>query len=408
MTKPPAASATATVPPTRTASPTVRVPTSTTSPLDIRVRDEGVTQLELTEEFLALRRGQYLLYREGAIGENEVNTLQVSYSSIDRQTRGAVLPSGSVESLYRTDPRIPDPWKVSWVRLYHDNPMYYVVQSNDTEQVLVRALDLRDGEMHSWRLIARDGSGCHHIESLSPDGELLPIVCRRGDVSALYLFDPVQGHGRSVLLDFYPCMRYADRFLWLGQWIDADRIWAYCGAGEGGGSYDISGCLAYVMTGEVTCREHADRLKAVSPDGERIILFEEEPGYPDDYYYITDVECLTDEAACQELGRIEQMVAGLGSVFVWNHAGSEIAYSTAWSPTTTNFHTILALVDGENFTLRVVAQGIPGAHYVLGFSPDDQWMLMEGGDVSVTWVSVATGYLHQIADVGFLGWYVVP
>ncbi|MFH2102903.1 MAG: hypothetical protein ABIJ39_06055, partial [Chloroflexota bacterium] len=244
------------------------------------------------------------------------------------------------------------------------------------------------------------------FRSASPNGEWLSVICKRRDVSALYLFDPVQGSGMAIDLSSSPCMRYSVRYDWQEQWIGDDRIWVYCNA-DGGGTYDESGCLMSVATGELACRDRVDWMVAVSPDGERIIL-REEPGYPeDDYYYIADVGCLTDEAACQELGRIEQMVVGMSSSFVWNHAGSEIAYSTAWSPTTTNFHTILALVDGEDTTLRVVAQGISGYRYVIGISPDDQWMALEG-DGNMTWVSVVTGYLHQIADARFLGWYIVP
>ncbi|MFH2103336.1 MAG: hypothetical protein ABIJ39_08285 [Chloroflexota bacterium] len=200
-------------------------------------------------------------------------------------------------------------------------------------------------------------------------------------------------------------MRYSVRTNWWGRWIDDNQIWVYCETG--GGSFTEAGCLVSLDSGEYACREEVDGLVAVSPDGERIILGADTEFIGDHYYYITDVGCLTDEAACQELGRIEQMVAGLGSVFVWNHTGSEIAYSTAWSNDNTNFHTILALVDGDDYTLRVVVQGIPGGRYVSGFSPDDQWVLLDG-DGKVTWVSVATGYLHQIADARFLGWYIVP
>ncbi|MFH2102225.1 MAG: hypothetical protein ABIJ39_02555 [Chloroflexota bacterium] len=367
--------------------------------------DEGLTQLELTGEFLTLPSGQYLIYKETEVRVNVVVTLQVSFSSMDRQSRGPILSSASTELLYRDDPRMPDTRSWNVFSVYQETPMLYVMFSNDTEQVLVRALDLGSGEMRTWRLVAQTGSECRYLMSLSPNGEWLPVICRRGDISALYLFNPVQGSGRATFLNFGPCMRYSDRFIWQGQWIDDDHIWVYCSAGTA--IISESGCLVSVATGELACREQVDGMWAVSPDGERIIL-REEPGYPaDDYYYIADVGCLTDEAACQELGRLEEMVVGMGSSFAWNHAGSEIAYSTAWSPTTTNFHTILALVDGEDITLRVVAQGIPGARYVIGFSPDDQWMALEG-DGNMTWVSVATGYLHQIADARFLGWYVVP
>ncbi|MFH2102872.1 MAG: hypothetical protein ABIJ39_05900 [Chloroflexota bacterium] len=328
------------------------------------------------------------------------------YISPRRQYQGQVLSGETQASFFRVDSLLPDARMMVKIAYNETMPFVYLVYRNDngSEQVVIRVLNLTNGEMQRWRVVATPGSLCDFAGGTGANHFYVPLLCKYRQTETLVLLDPVAGTSRNYVLENWctDSNNLVVRFRGI-DWLADDRVWVFC---QGRDYFTMSGCMLSLQTGDLMCVRDIGAVRAVSPIDNTVIAVGQGSQAGEYYYYVTEADCIIDESRCLEMVKIAR-INGSTEQFTWSNDGATIGYSSSESSDNINFYTTLALVDPRDGSIQLITQGLRGTHSVDDFSPDDQWVTLWGFPI-MSWVSLETGELFQLADSHFIGWLVNP
>ncbi|MFH2103114.1 MAG: hypothetical protein ABIJ39_07140 [Chloroflexota bacterium] len=382
-------SSTASFIPTRTVTPTV---TPTEIPLPIQIRDIIMRNVVLDSTFIGLPSGTYLLYDLGST---------LNYMSVDGLRFGDVFDMSNFQ-LPLQEPKA--------LRNISGQPFLFITDHNYlNDDFSLSRINLVNGEMVTWDFVLSSGVTCDTVGTLvSPDGRWLAADCLWQGEHYIYVVDLQSGSAEVIAPQGYRCrISNNTRYEWDIRWTPNNQIQAICNTGSY--LWEVTDCVIDPASESFQCQRGIfDEILAWSPDGSMIVLRRELAAPPNYQYFLADSSCLINQSSCENLQEFcdlpdHAMCGG----YVWDISGRYFAWSDIRRSNLEQFYSNIYLLDLQNGSVETILVGQSGSWYLVGFSPDSQWLVFNAGEVTL--LSLDYYLVRRTPMWGpFVGWLVVP
>ncbi|MFH2102868.1 MAG: hypothetical protein ABIJ39_05880 [Chloroflexota bacterium] len=384
--------------PTITATPrpsTTPLPTAT--PFPVQVVRQGSSQLEVNPGFQALPAGTYILFdRDIFVEASSQYRWTLSYVSFDGLLSEQVITDLDHELLFNISR--------TTLRYTNGRPTVFGSDLNDVETTLVR-IDIESGEADTWLVTASSGAVCDTLLSgISPDGHWLAADCIWQGRHYGYLVDLEEDNGKVISLP-YECRNPTSGDLEF-YWTYENQLLTWCSTGFN----RAIACLVSPRNGRSQCQQvDYSLIYGLSPYSSSVILSSEQTEEPYRRIFLTDLACLQNQQACDEIAEICNIPYWTGCGGEWDKTGQYLIWSATISTNLQDFSTNAYLVDLDAGNTETLFAGQPEYWSLIGYSPDDRWIAFDIRDDDIALISLDSRIVRRIQiDGSFLGWYVVP
>ncbi|MFH2102839.1 MAG: hypothetical protein ABIJ39_05720 [Chloroflexota bacterium] len=381
---------------TATARPSL-TPSPTAIPFPVQVVYLGSSQLNVNPEFQALPAGIYILADRDIFEEASSRyRWTLSYVSFDGMHSEQVITD--------LDQELPYISRTS-LRYMNGRPVVFGSDIHAGEITLVR-IDIESGEVYTWHVTASSDVLCDTIASLiSPEGRWLVSECIVQGRHYGYLVDLEEDTGKVISLP-YECRNPVSSGGLEFYWTNENQLLTWCGTG-----YNRAyACLVSPQNGRSQCQQvNYSMLYGLSPYSSSVILRSEQTEEPYRRIFLTDLACLQNQQACDEIAAICNIPNWTGCGGEWDNTGQYLVWSATISTNLQDFSTNAYLVDLDAGSTETLFAGQPEYWSLIGYSPDNRWIAFNIRDDGIALISLDSRIVRRIQiDGSFLGWYIVP
>jgi len=288
-----------------------------------------------------------------------------------------------------------------------------LTSTHQIDIMFIRLVDYLTAEQHILKADFNPASDmqCNSV-SVSPNHHWIAGNCWQAGENYLYFLNLQNGTSKTLHSPDHPCLssEYRSRNWWYFSWSpDGQRLAVSC---ETSKQVYIS-CLVTPATNEFDCRPNGYyRPEAWSPDGSKVVVFEEQIGRNDELL-VTDAACFGSQSSCPEYYRssLEPVWEEPGAYtfdVVWDPTGNNIIWSVYANHLDQQGPTTIWVADLESGEKHSFDQARGTA--IQSITPDGRWLLIQIDMVGLRLLSVDGQVLKGIPNFNgsFLGWLVVP
>ncbi|MFH2104353.1 MAG: hypothetical protein ABIJ39_13470 [Chloroflexota bacterium] len=354
-------------------------------------------QTTIHPDFLDLQSGTYLIYLS-------YHDSVIRYMSLDGSRHGQVI------DLVQNGFSVSALWTRATFREVDGQPTVFITHSerlSDSETVM--RIGLFTGETRTFQIVPQpDVDYCvTHTGYVSRDGRWLAADCAWQGKHYIYIvdFESGDGMGFSPRGYDYECRDPVEGHRnWEFIWDPENRLLSWCSTGFN----RAIECLITPQGGNYQCQAgDFDRVLSWSPDGSMVAFFQDLQSPTESYYYLDDAACLQNRQTCGEKVRICDSPNWDSCYFAWDGSGENLAIIGVSSSNLQDFYTNVYLFNIDDGSTETLFVGQPGFWQLLGFSPDNRWVVFDLSDIAL--FSLDSHLLRRTPTVGeFLGWYIVP